>query len=152
MVYRQTINGWLMKLTALVGLLALFATGLTYAAPSLVAIQNALPIVFFVLTAFILGAAIASYFAPADKQPLLTLILATSLIVALVVYLAVPFIWLSGGKVLQMTGQAYLASPLYWTRIIVGLALPLLALGWFKSRPGSSCFIGASPDGLSSSA
>jgi DMSO reductase anchor subunit len=135
MVYRQTANGWLMKLTALVGLLAVVATGVTYAAPSLVAIANALSIVFFTLTAFILGAAIASYFTPADKQPLLTLILAVSLIVGLVVYLAVPFIWLSGGKILQMTGQAYLASPLYWTRIIVGLALPLLILGWFKKIP-----------------
>lgn len=135
MVYRQTVNGWLMKLTAIVGLLAVVATGVTYAAPSLVAVANALPIVFFVLTAFILGAAIASYFAPASQQPLLTGILATSLIVALVIYLVVPFIWLSGGKVLQMTGQAYLASPLYWTRIIVGLALPLLVLGWFKKIP-----------------
>ncbi len=135
MAYRQTINYWLMALTALVGLLAVFATGVTYAAPSLVAIENALPVVFFILTAFILGAATASYFAPASKQPLLTLILATSLIVALVVYLTVPFIWLSGGKVLQMTGQAYLASPLYWTRIVVGLALPLLVLGWLKKIP-----------------
>lgn len=135
MVYKGSLNGWLLKLTALVGLVAVAATGMTYAAPALVAINNPLPLVFFVLTAVILGAAVASYFAPAKQQPLVTAILAVGLIVALVVYLVVPFVWLSGNRVMQMTGQAYLASPLHWTHLIVGLVIPLAVLAWLRKIP-----------------
>lgn len=135
MVYKGSLNSWLLKLTALVGLAAVFATGMTYTAPALVAVENPLPILFFLLTAVILGAAAASYFAPAGKQPLVTAILTVGLIVALVVYLVVPFIWLSGSTVTRMTGQAYLASPLHWTHLIVGLALPLVVLAWLRKIP-----------------
>jgi DMSO reductase anchor subunit len=135
MVYKGSLNGWLLKLTALVGLVAVFATGMTYAAPALVAVENPLPIVFFLLTSVILGAAGASYFTPAGKQPLVTAILVVGLIVALVVYLVVPFIWLSGSTVTRMTGQAYLASPLHWTHIIVGLVVPLAVLAWLRKVP-----------------
>lgn len=135
MVYRGSLNGWLLKLTALVGLVAVFATGMTYAAPALVAVENPLPVLFFLLTAIILGAAIASYFAPASQQPLLTVILAVGLVVALAVYLVIPFVWLSGDRVMQMTGQAYLASPLHWTHIIAGLVIPLAVLAWRRSIP-----------------
>jgi DMSO reductase anchor subunit len=135
MAYKRSLNGWLLKLTALVGLVAVFTTGMTYAAPALVAVNNPLPIVFFLLTVVILGAAAASYFAPASKQSPVTAILAVGLIVALVVYLVVPFIWLSGNAVTRMTGQAYLASPLHWTHIIVGLVLPLAVLAWLRKIP-----------------
>jgi DMSO reductase anchor subunit len=135
MAYKGSLNGWLLKLTALVGLVAVFATGMTYAAPALVAVENPLPVLFFLLTAVILGAAGASYFAPAGKQPLITAILVVGLIVALVVYLVVPFIWLSGSTVTRMTGQAYLASPLHWTHIIVGLVVPLAVLAWLRKVP-----------------
>jgi DMSO reductase anchor subunit len=108
---------------------------MTYAPPSMPAIDNYLPLVFFGLTALILGTAIASYFVPADKQQQLTIILAISLAIGLVVYLVVPSVWLSGGKVTALTGQLHLASPLYWTHIVVGLALPLVVLAWQKRIP-----------------
>lgn len=135
MAYKGSLNGWLLKVTALVGLVVVFATGMTYAAPALVAVNNPLPIVFFLLTAVILGAAGASYFAPAGKQSLVTVILAVGLIVALVIYLVVPFIWLSGNATTRMTGQAYLASPLHWTHLLVGLVLPLAVLAWLRRIP-----------------
>lgn len=132
---RNWASGWLIKLAALIGLLTLIATGLTYAPPSLPAVNGGLSIVFFTLTALVLGAAGASYFAPAHKQPLLTAVLAGSLLVALVVYLLVPWLWLYGGTVQRLTGQAYLASPLYWTRLIIGLVIPLLVLWKMKGIP-----------------
>jgi DMSO reductase anchor subunit len=134
-LYKQAAAKWLITITAVVGLLALFAMAMTYAPPSMPAIDNYLPLVFFGLTALILGTGIASYFVPADKQQLLTIILAISLAVGLVVYLVVPSVWLSGGKVTALTGQLHLASPLYWTHIVVGLALPLAVLAWQKRIP-----------------
>lgn len=132
---KNAATKWLITLTAAVGLLALFSTAMTYAPPSLPAIDNYLPLVFFGLTSIILGPAIASYFVPADKQQLLTITLAIGLIVGLVIYLTVPSIWLSGGTVTEMTAQLHLASPLYWLHIATGLALPLLVLGWQKRIP-----------------
>jgi DMSO reductase anchor subunit len=135
LLYRNANAGWPGKLAAAVGLVALFATAMTYAPPSLEAIDNYLPLVFFLLTATILGAAFSSYFTSASKQALAVSILANALVVGLVVYLAAPFVWLSGGTVMRLTGQAYLASPLYWTRLVVGLAFPLLVLWKMKSIP-----------------
>jgi DMSO reductase anchor subunit len=134
-LYRNAAAKWLITITAVVGVLALFAMAMTYAPPSMPAIDNYLPLVFFGLTAVILGTAIASYFVPADKQQLLTIILASSLAVGLVVYLVVPSVWLSGGKVMAMTGELHLASPLYWTHVVVGLALPLAVLAWQRRIP-----------------
>jgi len=134
-MYRQAVSGWQLKATALVGLLALFSMAMTYAPPSLPAIDNYLPVLFFGLTALILGPAIAVYFTPTQKQPLLTTILAVALVVGLVVYLVVPTIWLAGDRVMQLTGQQYLASPLYWLYILAGFVLPLGLLAWQKRIP-----------------
>lgn len=134
-LFRNAAAKWLITATAVAGLLVLFAMAMTYAPPSLPAIDNYLPLAFFGLTALILGPAISSYFVPADKQQLLTIFLASSLFAGLVVYLIVPSVWLSGGTVMAMTGELYLASPLYWTHIIVGLALPLAVLAWQRRIP-----------------
>lgn len=130
------VNRWLLILVAVVGLLTLFATSMAYAAPpSFDAINNALPFVFFGLTAVILGAAISSFFAGAAWQPLLVSVLKTALIVSLVVNLLVPCMWLSGGTILRQTGEAYLSSPLYWGQIVVGLVAPLLILWRMRRIP-----------------
>jgi DMSO reductase anchor subunit len=55
--------------------------------------------------------------------------------VALVVYLVVPFVWLAGGALMHETGQAFLTSPLYWGRILFGLALPLAVVWRTRSIP-----------------
>jgi DMSO reductase anchor subunit len=132
---RQKANRFLIVLTALVGLLTLFSMGMTYSPPSFPAINNVLPFVFFVVTAVLLGSSVGTLFAPEDKKPLLNRILTVSLIVGLVLYLIVPCIWLSGGEVMRETGQSWLASPLYWARIIVGLALPLIIVWITKKTP-----------------
>lgn len=121
--------------TGIIGLLAILFTGMTYAPPGYPAVNNILPFVFFLITAVTMGTALSSYFTPREKMPFITAILGASLIVALVIYLIVPFIWLSGGTVMNLTGLEYLTSPLYWLRIIIGLALPLAALFLTKTVP-----------------
>ena len=117
------------------GLGTLYFTGMTYAPPSYPAVNNALPFVFFLLTGCILGSALAVYFASAEGKALMTRILAVSLIVALVIYLLVPCIWLSGGPVMAMTGKAWMTSDLYWLRIGLGLVLPLAVLAFMRRMP-----------------
>lgn len=132
---RQKTSRGLVALTALAGLLALFSMGMTYSPPSFPAVNNVLPFVFFLVTAALLGSSVGALFASEAKKPLLNSIFTVSLIVGLVLYLVVPCVWLSGGEVMRQTGQSWIASPLYWARIIVGLALPLAVVWWTKRTP-----------------
>lgn len=115
----------LVGLCAALGLGALLVQGMTYAPPSFPALHNGLPFVFFAVTAVTLGAGAAAWLAPDSRQGLIAGILTVGLAVGLVVFLVVPCVWLSGGTVMRETAQAYLASPLYWTHVVLGLALPL---------------------------
>jgi len=126
---REALNPGLAWLAALVGLGALLAMGMTYSPPALPAVNNVLPFVFFTLTAAILGAAFGSMVVSHERERLLARVLASALLVALVVYLVIPCVWLSGGTVTELTGKAWIASPIYWARIVFGLALPL-AVVW----------------------
>lgn len=132
MVYTKAPNGWLFKLTALVGLLAVFSTGMAYAGKAMDAINNLLPLVFFMLTVFTLGPAVAAYFVEEKSHGLLTSILFPTLLASLIVRFAVPFIWLSGNAVMKGTGQNFLASPLHW------LHLAALLVGLFFVRNGKN--------------
>jgi hypothetical protein len=87
------------------------------------------------LTAFILGSSFSSYFAGEDKQPLLVNILLASLIIGLIVNLVLPSIWLSGGRVMQMTGAAYYGSSLYWLRMLGEFGLSLVVVGAMRRIP-----------------
>lgn len=132
MVYTKAPNGWMLKLTALVGLLAVFTTGMAYTGKALDAINNLLPLVFFMLTVFTLGPAVAAYFVEEKTHALLTSILFPTLLASLIVHFVVPFIWLSGNTVMKATGQNFLASPLHW------LHLAALLAGLFFVRNGKS--------------
>lgn len=132
----RSVPGWLLKLCALLGLVTLFATGMTYSTPpNLPAMNNGLPTLLFALTAVILGTAFGSYFAQPRQQPRLFGILSTALLIALAINLTAPSIWSSGGAVLQQTAQNYLASPLYWSYLGIGLVLPLLILWRLRRIP-----------------
>ncbi|EGY26722.1 putative membrane protein [Desulfovibrio sp. A2] len=113
---------------ALVGLFALYTSGMTYAPPAMPALHNAAPLGFFVLSALLLGASFGSWFAGDARQPMLRTVLLGSLAAALAVYVIVPCVWASGGAVMQMTARAWLASPLYWARLVLGILVPLVAL------------------------
>ena len=115
-------------LTAAAGFIALFVQGMVYSPSSFPAIHNVLPFAFFLDTAVILGAGTSAWFAPQDTQPLLRWILVGALSAGLLLFLAAPCIWLSGGTAMRLTGLAYLASPLYWAHIVLGLAVPLAVI------------------------
>jgi DMSO reductase anchor subunit len=132
---KAKVNAALAWLAAAAGAVGLFIMGMTYAPPSFPALNNAAPFVFFALTAAMLGSGFASYFTPPEKKPLVTRILAVSLVIGLVVHLATPCIWLSGSTVMRATGLAYLASPLYWAWIGAGIVIPLLAVWKTRTIP-----------------
>ena len=134
-IIKDRLSNGLAIITIITGFAALFFTAMTYAPPGYPAINNALPLVFFLLTAAVVGASVSSFFTSKEKIPMLRVILGGALVISLVIYLAVPFIWLSGGTVMHQTGVEYLTSPIYWSRIIIGLAAPLIGLWMSKSIP-----------------
>jgi len=135
-IMREKTSLGLIVVTALVGLLVIFSMGMTYSPPSFPAMNNVLPFVFFFITAMLLGASVGVLFSSDTTLPMVSRILTVSLIVGLVVYLIVPCIWLSGGEIMRQTGEQWLASPLYWGRIVIGLALPLAIIWTLKKTPG----------------
>lgn len=132
LVFTRASNGWLFKVTALVGLLAVFSTGMAYASAGLDAIHNILPLILFMLTVFTLGPAIASYFVDEKSHSGLVSILVPTLLTSLIVRFLVPFVWLSGNAVTRTTGQNFLASPLHWLHIAA------LVIAVVMVRPGKS--------------
>jgi DMSO reductase anchor subunit len=131
---KQAIKA-LPALAVAAGLFMILFSGMTYAPPSLPALNNVLPYVFFMLTAAILGSALAAYFSPPEKIPLIRTILTVSLLIGLVIHLVAPCAWLSGGTVMKMTGMGYMTSTLYWLHIVVGLILPLALIYLVKGIP-----------------
>ncbi len=113
---------------AFAGLLVLIAQGMVYSPPALPALHNALPFTFFALTAIILGTGAAAWFMPRERHALPRAVLVGALCAALIVYLTAPLTWLSGDTVSAMSGQAYLASPWFWTHIVIGLVIPLVVV------------------------
>jgi DMSO reductase anchor subunit len=132
LVFTRSSNGWLFKVTALVGLLAVFSTGMAYASAGLDAIHNVLPLILFMLTVFTLGPAVASYFVEEKSHAGLVSILVPTLLTSIIVRFLVPFVWLSGNVVMRTTGQNFLASPLHWLHVAA------LLVGVIMVRPGKS--------------
>ncbi len=132
---RGPVNGWLMKTIAVVGVVAVATMGMTYAPSGQPAVHNIWPFVFFMLTAATAGSVVASYFAPEKKQGLLVWVFSTGALISLVIYLAVPCVWLSGDAVVAATGRAFLSSPLYWLFISVGLVAPLAVVARLRRIP-----------------
>lgn len=132
---RGRFNQKLWQLTAVVGLLALLTQGMAYTLPSQPALSSGVTLAMFLLTSLALGTALGSWSAPQQRQPLLAGILTAVLVTGLVLNLILPNLWLSGGPIVEATGAAYLDSPLYWCRILVGFILPLLILARLRSIP-----------------
>lgn len=118
-------------LGVILGLCVIVSAGMTYAPPALPALNNALPFAFFLTSAVILGSGFGSWFAGAERAPLLARIFTTALVVGLVLNLVAPCVWFSGGTVMRMTAQAWLGSGFFWAHVAV-LAV-CLGVVW-KSR------------------
>ncbi len=125
---------WLTALTATIGVLGTIASGLTYAPPSMPALNNGLPLALFLLTVAVLGPAIASYLIDEPGQATCRRVLTYALVAALVVWLLMPSIWLSGGAVEHETGTAFLTSWGYWVQL-AGLVAGLTVLWSLRKIP-----------------
>jgi DMSO reductase anchor subunit len=119
---------WLVLVSAAVALLSLYVQSMVYSPPSYPALGSGLTFAIFLVTAVNLGAAAAAWFASAEEQSLLRVVLIGSLCTALILFLAVPNMWTAGDTVMRLTAAAYFASPFYWAHIIGGLALPLVVV------------------------
>ncbi|WP_316896365.1 DmsC/YnfH family molybdoenzyme membrane anchor subunit [Pseudodesulfovibrio indicus] len=113
------------------GLGVILSAGMTYAPPALPALNNALPAAFFLTSAVLLGSGFGSWFADEGLRPLMVRIFTGAVVVGLVLYLVAPCVWLSGGEVMRMTGQAWLASGFYWAHL--GVLAVALAVAWKTS-------------------
>lgn len=130
--WRLRILVWV---TAAVGLATIFVQGMVYSPAGYPALHNAFPLAFFLLTAVVLGAGAAAWFASPERQPLVRAVLVGGLAMSLMLYLVVPYAWLSGGTVERLTGENWFASPYYWTHVVAGLALPLAVVLWTRRIP-----------------
>ena len=114
-------------ITAIAGLLAVLAMGVTYAWTGIDPIHNIIPTLFFLLTTAILGTAFTTYFTRGEALESARQALRSALITGLVVHVSVPLIWISGGTLMRNSGTRYLESPVHWFHILV-LCLGLYAI------------------------
>ncbi|ACZ75145.1 DMSO reductase anchor subunit (DmsC) [Dickeya parazeae Ech586] len=99
---------------AVMGIVLVIVQGLTYAAPAMVAINNGLPMVLYLLTAWVMGAAALPLL---DKTSAISPLRhgLTLLILALI---AAPLIWRSGGTIMRMTSEQWGSSPFFWSGLV----------------------------------
>ena len=125
----------LWKAVAVIGILGLAVQGASYTPPSQPTLAGGVTLAMFLITVFAVGTAINSWYAPNDRQPVLAAILAGILVLGLVLNLLLPEMWRAGTPVAAATGQAYLASPLYWGQMLMSFILPLLVLARYRRIP-----------------
>ncbi|WP_330984520.1 MULTISPECIES: dimethyl sulfoxide reductase anchor subunit family protein [Enterobacterales] len=118
-------------IASLLGLVLVAVQGMTYAAPAMVATANGITMLLFFVTVWVMGCAAVPLLKVA---PALTA-LRQGILVCLAVLIAAPLIWLSGGTVVQMTGRAWLTSPLYLGALLC-LIVALVASWRGEKRAG----------------
>lgn len=109
-------------LAAFAGAFGLYAQGMTYAAPSIPALNNILPMAFFWLSALAMGAcALAIVLQGKDEHAE-----RYALIALITLLIAGPTIWISGTTTMRESSLLWLTSFWFWAGIILG-ALALAA-------------------------
>lgn len=119
-------------LAALVGVVGVAVQGMTYAPVSMPAIHNGFPMVFFALTALVLGAAFAQLTTTDNR---FAGVLRTGLLLLLLLLLMVPCVWTSGSAIMQETAAAWLASPPFWGCVASLVAALVLGIGGRAAAP-----------------
>jgi len=120
---------WATLAAALFGIVLMIVQGLTYAAPAMAAVANGLPMVYYFLTAWVMGAACIPLLDDTPSSPLLRqgiVLFILSLIIA-------PLIWSSGGAIMQMTARTWGASLFFWGSILCFILALLLSVRREKS-------------------
>lgn len=125
----------LLPLTVLAGLAVLLCSSLTYATPAYPAIYNIVPFLLFTCTTLNLGFAFGSCAASAEWRVRLRRLLVASLVFSLVLSVALPCIWSSGGTITQESALAWAYSKLYWSGLLVAFILPLLVIASTRQNP-----------------
>jgi len=113
---------------ALFAMVLVIVQGMTYAAPAITAIANGLPMVYYFLTVWVMGAACIPLLDEVPSSSLLRqgiLLFVLSLIIA-------PLIWSSGGTIMQMTAGKWSSSLFFWGSILCFI------LTYFLSLPGKN--------------
>lgn len=117
-------------LTAAVGVAALVSQGITYAPPSMPAINNAFPLVLFLFSAFAMGACCERLML-GGKSVFITRPLT---LVLLVILLMAPVFWAAGSATMQLTTADWIASPLFW--IGAACILAAIIISFIPKMPG----------------
>ncbi|NNF99009.1 MAG: dimethyl sulfoxide reductase anchor subunit [Desulfobacteraceae bacterium] len=110
------------------GIIAIYTSARVYGPPGYPAINNASPMVFFMITATLLGSGGLIYPPFGSLANVVKPVLLVSLIIGGIVHVTVPSLWMTGGRVQQLTGRAHYRSVTYWTRIIVQFGFSLVVL------------------------
>ena len=113
----------LAALTVLAGAIGLVAQGLVYGQPSMPAIDNALPMALFWLSAIAMGGCCQRTLKP-ESGPAASRLCTLALWIAL---LAGPAVWVSGSATMRESARLWLASPVFW------IGMPLIAAAFAAS-------------------
>lgn len=139
LVFFLPTRGWAL-LAAITGAFSLVTQGMTYAPPSMPAINNAFPMAIFWLSAFTLGASGITLI----RKPESSLAGRIAIIALMAVMLIAPAIWTSGSITMANSASLWLNSGWFWCGVVL-IALALAAT-WFdkgyKSLRFASLFIG----------
>ncbi len=117
------------------GLGGIVASGASYAISARPFICSILPLLFFILTTTTLGAAFGLSFPARKGQKQLQRILTGMLILTSAVFIAIPPIWGTGGKMMRAAALAWGFSPLFWIFIALGLLVPLFLIIGLRNLP-----------------
>ncbi|MDF2631060.1 MAG: reductase anchor subunit [Symbiobacteriaceae bacterium] len=140
----RPVAPWLTGICALVGVAATFISGRIYALPAIPANANAFPVVLFLVTALVTGAALlmlllavteaGKALAPAWLSNLSLLTLGAVVLAAVATW---TYTSAAAGGAPEAQAQAahFTGSTLHLVRLVAGLLLPGAVLIWMARRP-----------------
>lgn len=123
-------------LVAVVAILAVAVSGLVYRLPAMPAWNNFSPVLFFLLTALLLGPIYVAAFLALKEEESFHNLLQTSALIG--VFYAVAFglylsLLLSAGGGQNLTGREIVTSVTFWLRALLSWLLPIISFVWVKS-------------------
>lgn len=114
--------------TALCGCAGLVAQGLTYAPPSMPAINNVFPLALFVFSAFAMGACCERIMS-SEKENYFA---RPCIVTVTVILLLAPAMWAAGTETMRASCLLWISSPFFWLGIVL-----LLCAFWTSYWPKS---------------
>lgn len=118
-------------ITSILGLLGILSSAMIYVLPRVPAWNNAAPLIFFLITVFLLGplvTVILGYKEIAQTQRKHLLHWSMGWIIASIVVFVLYASFIQGNNEGAAAIQAYLSNPLFWIRVVIGWLVPLIFL------------------------